>query len=147
MVGRSRGSTPSTPPPPSLSPSANLGRASGALPVGAYGVFQPECGRRSYAENVSLRSARARPEKPTTLFKEMVARGPLANPPFLCLLKTPLPSAGGGRRGTRARRLTTGLSSRQRPHQPDPDGGMWAREREAASPAILDPPAARGLIL
>lgn len=55
------------------------------LPVEAYEVFLCECGSRSYAGNVSLCSARTRPEKPTTLFKEMAVRGPLANSPPLCV--------------------------------------------------------------
>lgn len=74
-----------------------------SLPVEAYVALQcwggSECGSRSYAGNVSLRSARAGPEKPTTLFKEMAVRGPsatLSASPFLCLslalLKAPLPS-------------------------------------------------------
>lgn len=54
------------------------------LPVEAYEVFLCECGSQSYAGNVSLCSARTRPEKPTTLFKEMAVRGPLANSPPLC---------------------------------------------------------------
>lgn len=55
-----------------------------SLPVEAYVVLQygkwegSECGNRSYAGNVSLHSARAGPEKPTTLFKEMAVRGPSA---------------------------------------------------------------------
>lgn len=54
------------------------------LPVETYEVFLCECGSQSYAGNVSLCSARTRPEKPTTLFKEMAVRGPLANSPPLC---------------------------------------------------------------
>lgn len=50
-----------------------------------------ECGNRSYAGNVSLSSARAGPEKPTTLFKEMAVRSPsaaLSTSLFLCLSLT-----------------------------------------------------------
>lgn len=54
-----------------------------SLPVEAYVALQCwggyECGSRSYAGNVSLCSARAGPEKPTTLFKEMAVRGPSTN--------------------------------------------------------------------
>lgn len=38
----------------------------------------PECGSHNYSGNVSLCSARTRPEKPTALFKEMTAKGPSA---------------------------------------------------------------------
>lgn len=73
-----------------------------SLPVEAYAALRhwggSECGSRSYAGNASLRSARAGPEKPTTLFKEMAVRGPsaaLSASPFLCLslarLKAPPP--------------------------------------------------------
>lgn len=64
-----------------------------SLPEEAYVVLQcwegSECGSHNYAGNVSLHSARAGPEKPTTLFKEIAVRGPSAThsaSPFLCLL-------------------------------------------------------------
>ena len=68
-----------------------------SLPVEAYAAALQcwggsECGSRSYAGNVSLRSARAGPEKPTTLFKEMAVRGQsaaLPASPFLCLEAPP----------------------------------------------------------
>lgn len=50
-----------------------------SLPEEVYVALQcwggSECGSRSYAGNVSLCSARARPQKPTALFKEMAVRG------------------------------------------------------------------------
>lgn len=75
-----------------------------SLPVEAYvAALQcwegSECGSRSYAGNVSLSSARAGPEKPTTLFKEMAVRGPSARSASPCLCpsasrsaQSPLPS-------------------------------------------------------
>lgn len=69
---------------PGPNPGGVAGRKSVRLAVYLWNeVFLRACGRQSYAGNVSLRSARARPEKPTTLFKEMAARGPLANSPPL----------------------------------------------------------------
>lgn len=55
-----------------------------SLPGEAYAALQcwegSECGSHNYAGNASLHSARAGPEKTTTLFKEMAVRGPLAAP-------------------------------------------------------------------
>lgn len=56
-------------------------------------MFLCECGSRSYAGNASLCSARPRPEKPTTLFKEMAVGGPLANAPALRSSVCSAPSA------------------------------------------------------
>lgn len=58
------------------------GQMDSCLPADVYTALQcwggSECGSRSYAGNVSLRSARTGPEKPTTLFKEMAVGGPSA---------------------------------------------------------------------
>lgn len=64
--------------------SAGTGKAGvqswGLLPVDVVLQCQGgyECGTCSYAGNASLRSARTRPEKPTTLFKEMAVKGPIS---------------------------------------------------------------------
>lgn len=119
--------------PPGSATGSWRGRAIGSLPVEACRAPLRECGRRSYAGNASLRSARARAEKPTTLFKEMAVRGPLATSPLLCSSVCSAQSAPSFLVKddpyfplcTLARRLTTGLLA-----MPS-SGGMWACEHEA----------------